>query len=83
MATSILVQISVVNECKNVSKLLSNLEFGLTMENEIIGSEEKPEQAAASWIKAHPEVLDKWLQGVTTYQGQPALPAVKKQLSTM
>jgi glycine betaine/proline transport system substrate-binding protein len=71
------------NECKNVSKLLSNLEFGLTMENEIIGSEEKPEQAAASWIKAHPEVLDKWLQGVTTYQGQPALPAVKKQLSTM
>tara|TARA_R110001632_G_scaffold42342_2_gene107114 strand:+ start:62477 stop:63421 length:945 start_codon:yes stop_codon:yes gene_type:complete len=71
------------NECKNVSKLLSNLEFGLTMENEIIGSEEKPEQAAASWIKAHPEVLDKWLQGVTTYQGQPALPAVRKQLSTM
>ncbi|MDE8603290.1 choline ABC transporter substrate-binding protein [Marinomonas sp. RSW2] len=71
------------NECKNVSKLLSNLEFGLTMENEIIGSEEKPEQAAASWIKAHPEVLDKWLQGVTTYQGQPALPAVKKQLSAM
>ncbi|MEP7729107.1 choline ABC transporter substrate-binding protein [Marinomonas primoryensis] len=71
------------NECKNVSKLLSNLEFGLTMENEIIGSEEKPEQAAASWIKAHPEVLDKWLQGVTTYQGQPALPAVKKQLSIM
>ena len=71
------------NECPNVAKLLSNLEFGLTMENEIIGSSEKPEQAAASWIKAHPEVLDKWLQGVTTYDGKPALTTVKKQLSLM
>ena len=70
-------------ECQNVGTLLSNLEFGLTMENEIIASEEKPEQAAESWIKKHPEVLEKWLQGVTTYAGQPALPAVKKQLGLM
>lgn len=70
-------------ECPNVGKLLSNLEFGLKMENEIIASTEKPEQAAASWIKAHPEILDKWLQGVTTYDGKPALPSVKKQLGLM
>lgn len=70
-------------ECPNVGKLLSNLEFGLKMENEIIASSKKPEQAAASWIKAHPEVLDKWLQGVKTYDGESALPSVKKQLSLM
>lgn len=70
-------------ECPNVGKLLSNLEFGLKMENEIIASAEKPEQAAANWIKAHPEILDKWLQGVTTYDGKPALPSVKKQLGLM
>lgn len=70
-------------ECQNVGTLLSNLEFGLTMENEIIASEEKPEQAAENWIKKHPEVLENWLQGVTTYAGQPALPTVKKQLGLM
>lgn len=69
------------NECPNVGKLLSNLEFGLKMENEIIGSSEKPEQAAANWIKTHPEILDKWLQGVTTFDGQPALATVKQKLS--
>lgn len=71
------------DECPNVGKLLSNLEFGLKMENEIISSNEKPEQAAADWIKAHPEVLDKWLEGVTTYDGKPAITAVKKQLNVM
>ncbi|WP_137169721.1 choline ABC transporter substrate-binding protein [Marinomonas sp. FW-1] len=71
------------NECPNVGKLLSNLEFGLTMENEIIASDEKPEKAAADWIKAHPKVLDKWLEGVTTFDGKPALDTVKKQLTSM
>lgn len=71
------------NGCPNVGKLLSNLEFGLKMENEIIGSSEKPEQAAANWIKTHPEILDKWLQGVTTFDGQPALARVKQKLSEM
>lgn len=71
------------NECPNVGKLLSNLEFGLKMENEIIGSSEKPKQAAANWIKTHPEILDKWLQGVTTFDGQPALARVKQKLSEM
>ena len=71
------------DECPNVGKLLSNLEFSLKMENEIISSNEKPEQAAASWIKAHPEILDKWLQGVTTYDGKTALTVVKKQLNVM
>ncbi len=39
------------NKCPNEAKLLSNLEFGLTMENEIIGSSEKPEQAGLKPIQ--------------------------------
>jgi glycine betaine/proline transport system substrate-binding protein len=68
--------------CPNVGKLLSNLEFSLTMENEIIAAGGNLEQAAAEWIKAHPEVLDKWLEGVSTYDGRPALSLVKQQMMT-
>ncbi|WP_111637018.1 choline ABC transporter substrate-binding protein [Marinomonas shanghaiensis] len=71
------------DECPNVGKLLSNLEFSLTMENEIIDSKEKPDQAAENWIKANPDILNKWLEGVTTYDGAPALPAVKQHLNIM
>lgn len=71
-------------ECPNVGKLLSNLTFSLTMENEIIGAmtEQSKESgvAATQWIKAHPDVLNKWLDGVTTYSGKPAIDAVKLNL---
>jgi glycine betaine/proline transport system substrate-binding protein len=36
--------------------------------------------AAKAWLKAHPQVLEPWLQGVTTRDGQPGLPAVQKAL---
>jgi hypothetical protein len=31
-------------------------------------------------LKAHPDVLGGWLEGVTTFEGEPGLPAVKEQL---
>lgn len=68
-------------DCPNVGKLLSNLKFTLTMENEIMGAilfdKEDPNKAAAAWLKANPSVLDAWLDGVTTQDGKPGLPAVK------
>lgn len=71
-------------ECPNVGKLLSNLEFQLDMENEIMGKilddGEDPAKAAIAYLKANPAVLDKWLDGVTTIDGQEGLPAVKKSL---
>jgi len=71
-------------ECPNVGKLLSNLVFTLAMENEIMGAildaGEDPEKAAAAWIKKHPEVLDKWLAGVSTFTGGNGLEAVRKSL---
>ena len=36
--------------------------------------------AAAEWLKANPQALDKWLAGVTTLDGKPGLPAVKAYL---
>lgn len=69
-----------VEECPNLGKFLNNLEFTLAMENEIMGAilddGEKPEEAAAAWIKANPDVLGTWLDGVTTVDGGDAIEAV-------
>ncbi|MFG6560404.1 choline ABC transporter substrate-binding protein [Sulfitobacter sp. 1A15299] len=69
-----------VEECPNLGKFLQNLEFSLAMENEIMGAilddGEKPEEAAAAWIKANADVLDTWLDGVTTVDGGDAMEAV-------
>lgn len=71
-------------ECPNVGKFLTNLEFQLEMENEIMGKilddGEEPAKAATAWLKANPAVLDKWLDGVTTVDGKEGLPAVKATL---
>ncbi len=73
-----------VKECPNVGKLLENLVFSLPMENEIMGAilndKEKPEDAAAAWLKANPTALDPWLNGVTTRDGGDAVAAVKSAL---
>ena len=69
-----------VEECPNLGKFLNNLEFTLEMENEIMGAilddGEKPEEAAAAWLKANSDVLSTWLDGVTTVDGGDAMEAV-------
>ena len=73
-----------LEECPNVGQLLKNQKFTLEMENQIMGAilddGAAPEDAAQAWLKEHPEVLDAWLEGVTTRDGEPALPAVKEHL---
>jgi glycine betaine/proline transport system substrate-binding protein len=73
-----------VEECPNVGKLLTNLQFTLEMENEIMGGildeGEEPEEAAAAWLKENPQILEKWLAGVTTVDGEEGLAAVKEDL---
>lgn len=72
------------NDCPNVGKLLTNLEFTLAMENEIMGAilddGEEPNDAATAWLKSNPGVLDNWLSGVTTFDGGDGLGAVKAHL---
>jgi glycine betaine/proline transport system substrate-binding protein len=73
-----------LDECPNVGQLLENLTFTLPMENEIMGGildeGQDPEEAASSWLEEHPEVLETWLDGVTTLEGEPGLPAVTEHL---
>jgi len=71
-------------ECPNIGKLLGNLAFTLEMENQIMGAilddGEKPSDAARSWLKQNPDVLEAWLDGVQTKDGKPGLEAVRAHL---
>jgi glycine betaine/proline transport system substrate-binding protein len=73
-----------LEECPNVGQLLKNQKFTLEMENQIMGAilddGESPEDAAQAWLQEHPDVLETWLDGVTTFEGEPGLPAVKEHL---
>jgi glycine betaine/proline transport system substrate-binding protein len=71
-------------ECPNMGKLLGNLKFSMPMENQIMGAilddGADPAEATKAWLLANPGVLDGWLDGVTTLDGKPGLPAVKAHL---
>lgn len=73
-----------VEECPNVGAFLNNLEFTLDMENQVMGlildENQAPGEAAKAWLSENPDVLDGWLEGVTTLQGEEGLPAVKEAL---
>jgi glycine betaine/proline transport system substrate-binding protein len=71
-------------ECPNAAKLFANLSFDLTYENTgmgmIMGDGVAADEAAKAMMVANPDVLDRWLDGVTTLSGEPALPVVKAAL---
>jgi glycine betaine/proline transport system substrate-binding protein len=73
-----------LEECPNVGKFLQNLEFTLEMENQIMGAildeGTEPNEAARNWLQQNPDVLDSWLEGVTTFDGGDAKPAVTEAL---
>lgn len=65
--------------CPNANLLLSNLRFTSEQESQLmqpIMDRKKPEDVAREWIKANPEIVSGWLQGVTTFDGKPADSAI-------
>jgi glycine betaine/proline transport system substrate-binding protein len=68
--------------CPNVGHLLSNLKFTLRGESEmmaaILDRHEPPDVAAADWLKANPTVTKAWLDGILTFDGRPAYPALMR-----
>ncbi|MCP4494555.1 MAG: choline ABC transporter substrate-binding protein [Gammaproteobacteria bacterium] len=72
------------SDCPNLGKLLSNLTFTLAMENEIMGAilddGHEPDDAAKAWLKANMSILNGWLNGVSTVDGNDGLAAVKASL---
>ena len=69
--------------CPNAATLFKQMTFDISMENmlmgDILGGKDSRE-AASAWLKANPAVLDTWLTGVTTFDGQPGDAAVKSAL---
>jgi choline ABC transporter permease protein len=60
-----------------VGRLLKNLKFTVTGEEELMNSildtHAEPDAAAAAWLQAHPAIRASWLEGVLTADGSPAL----------
>jgi glycine betaine/proline transport system substrate-binding protein len=72
-----------VADCPNVGKFISNLKFGLPMENQIMDAILKgtdANEAATAWLKANPDIVTPWLEGVTTFDGGDAKAAVSSAL---
>jgi glycine betaine/proline transport system substrate-binding protein len=70
-----------LSACPNLGRLLKNLKFTLTGENQmmdaILNLHQQPEAAAKAWLKAHSTAVRPWLDGVTTFDGRPALDALR------
>ncbi|QLC72732.1 choline ABC transporter substrate-binding protein [Pseudomonas sp. LPB0260] len=69
--------------CPNVHRLLSNLKFSAAQESELmepIMGRESPDQVARDWLKANPQVVEAFLEGVTTVDGQPGQAAAVAKL---
>lgn len=71
-------------QCPNLNRFFSQLKFDVALENDIItqvlDQKQSPEQAARRALSQRAELLPGWLAGVTTRDGQPAEPAVRKAL---
>ncbi|HEX4388105.1 MAG TPA: choline ABC transporter permease subunit [Steroidobacteraceae bacterium] len=70
-----------LQECPNIGRLLHNLSFTTQQESRVMADmldrHEPAQVAAANFLKANPETVAAWLQGVDTFSGRPALEAVR------
>jgi len=71
-------------ECPNAARLLGQLSYTLDYENygmrRILTDGLQPQEAARAQLAEMPQLLDGWLAGVTTFDGQEGLPVVKAAL---
>ncbi len=66
----------------NAAGLFKNMTFSVDMMNQIMTAVHGDKtlglrEAGLKWLKAHPEVYEKWLDGVTTVDGKPGAAAFK------
>ncbi|WP_313739634.1 choline ABC transporter substrate-binding protein [Pseudomonas sp.] len=62
--------------CPNAYRLLSNLTFSAEDESRMMQpllDRKNPLESARQWLKDHPQDKTRWLEGVTTFDGKPAL----------
>jgi len=72
-------------ECPNIGKFLTNLEFTLSMENEvmdaILNDGQEPMAAARAWLIANPDAATAWLADITTVDGNDPYTALQAALN--
>ncbi|PFH19609.1 MULTISPECIES: choline ABC transporter substrate-binding protein [Burkholderia] len=69
--------------CPNAGRLVSNLRFTTEMENRMmlaVVNGAKPADAARDYLRQHPDTLDGWLRGVTSFDGGNGPAAAKAAL---
>ncbi|MFZ1773011.1 MAG: choline ABC transporter substrate-binding protein [Rhizobiaceae bacterium] len=78
-------RVGYVAECPNAGKFFQNLKFSLAMEGAMMGPVLKdgadPKESAKTWLKANPDAVKPWLDGVTTLDGGDAAAAVAAALA--
>lgn len=71
-------------ECPNVATFLEHLSFTPEIESSmmalILDGHLDGGTAAQVYLKSHPALLDRWLQGVSSREGKPGLAAVRASL---
>ena len=71
-------------QCPNLNRFYSQLKFDVALENAVITrvleNQENVNDAARAELAKRPELLDGWLNGVTTRTGEPAKAAVVKAI---
>jgi glycine betaine/proline transport system substrate-binding protein len=79
-----LVRAGYTAECPNAGKLLANLKFTLEAEGKmmdpVLKNSADPKATALEWLKANPDAVKPWLEGVTTFDGGDAQAAVAAAL---
>ncbi|MDY4302745.1 choline ABC transporter substrate-binding protein [Pseudomonas salmasensis] len=69
--------------CPNASRLLTNLTFTAAQESQWmvpIMARQSPQEVAKKWLREHPEDLQRWLAGVTAFDGSDGIAAVQASL---
>lgn len=70
--------------CPNAGKLISNLQFTTDIENHLMASimaKTDPATTAREFLRKNPQMLEKWLAEVSTFDGRDGLQEVKKHLA--
>lgn len=70
-------------ECPNAAKFFGQLTFTVDQENDMmarLAEGTAADAAGRAYLTENPGVLDAWLDGVTTLDGQPGLEAVRAEL---
>lgn len=63
------------SRCPNIDRLLNNLTFSAADESRMMQpllDHQDPLESAKAWLREHPQDQQRWLHGVTTFDGRPA-----------